>query len=125
MKAKESVEVDYRSFRNVNGQARGVVRSLAVRHDDVQPVRRAALEEDNQALRPRARIGGAVGGSRQKTRQRCRADRGEGAVAKENSAGNGHIKISAAGFGLRANTNGCSKLVGRSPQLSPLKLRRS
>src|SRR6266404_3778681 len=104
MKAKESVEVDYRSFRNVNGRARGIVRGLTVRHYDVQSVRRAALEEDDQALRPRARIRGTVGDSRQKTRQRFRADRGQGAVAKEDSACNGHIKTLAASSGLRATS---------------------
>src|SRR6266581_924865 len=107
MQAEEAVEVECRFFRNVDCRSRAVVRSLAVRHDDVETVRRAALEEDDQALRPRARIGGAIGGSRQKTRQwRC-ADRGQGAVAEEHSAGNGHFKVRlrASGYELRANRN--------------------
>src|SRR6266481_8726790 len=98
MQAKESVEVEHRFLRNINRRTRDVVGSFAVGHDNIQTVRSAALEEHDQTLRLRAWIGSSISGPRQKGRQRRCAHHGEGAVTKENSAGDGHTKTWAAGL---------------------------
>src|SRR6185437_5294661 len=55
MQSEESIEIDGRELsrrrtRNSNRRTHGVVRLLAVRHDDVQTVRCAALKKHHQAL---------------------------------------------------------------------------
>src|SRR5215469_18484463 len=90
MQSKKSVEVDHSFPGNVDAWPHRVVSRLAVRDHNVEPVGRAALKDDDQALRSRARTGRSERRSRKKTRQCCRANCGQSAIAKENATCNGH-----------------------------------
>ena len=88
MQSEESVEIDHRAARNIDGRPHGVIGRLAMRHDDIQSVGRAALEDHDQALVSRAGFDSRKSGARQKRRDRRGADNCERAVAKKNSARN-------------------------------------
>ncbi len=59
MQSEETVKIEHGFPGNVDGRPHRIVRSLAVRHNNVQPVRRAALKDDDQSLVAQSRIGGA------------------------------------------------------------------
>ncbi len=50
MESEESIEIKHRVARDIDRWPHGVVGALVVRHDDVEAVGCAALEDDNQAL---------------------------------------------------------------------------
>jgi len=58
MQTKESIQINNSISRNADSGPERVIRGLAVRHNDVQSVSRAALEDDNQALGSCARVRG-------------------------------------------------------------------
>ena len=89
MQAEEAVEVEHFFARDVDAGAHRVVGPLAVRHDDVQPVRGAALEDDDQALGCLPGSTDAEGGPRQKTWNCRRTDNGQRAIAKKYAASDG------------------------------------
>ena len=50
MQAKESVEIDHRLARDVDARTHGVILRFTVRNYDVQPVRRATLEDHDEPV---------------------------------------------------------------------------
>src|SRR5215472_10509519 len=81
---------------NGDARAHAVISLLAVRHNDVEPVGGAALEQNHQALAAGAGSGSARGGlgsvdrARQKTRYDACAHDSQRPVSQENSACDGH-----------------------------------
>src|ERR1700716_3571064 len=65
MQSEKAVEVEHGFLRDVDGRTHGVVTRLAVGHDDVEAVGRAALEDHYQTLGANAGVGRAKGRSRQ------------------------------------------------------------
>jgi hypothetical protein len=90
VQSEKAVEVEHRFLRNIDGWPHSVVAGLAVGHNDVEAVSRAALEDHDQALGANAGIGRAQGRAREKARQRGRADYSQRAVAKKNASSDGH-----------------------------------
>ncbi len=69
MQAEEAVEIDDAILAGArDGERRPhlVVRGFAVRHDDVEAVGGAALEDHDEALAAAAGLGGAVNRARKK-----------------------------------------------------------
>src|SRR5580700_4213442 len=90
MQAEETVEVEDILARDVDGGAHIVIRPLAMRHHDVQPVGSAALKDDNQAFGPCSRLRRTIRCARQKTRDCGGADNSQSAVAKKYATCDGH-----------------------------------
>src|SRR6266436_3351593 len=95
MQAEKAVQVENLLAGNVNARPHRVISSLGVRDDDVQSVRRAALKDDDQSPGPASGFDRAQSCTRQKTRDRGRADHGQSAVAQEYAAGDGHAHSSS------------------------------
>ena len=55
MQPKEPIQIDHRVLRNPNIRPVLVVRRLPIRHHHIQPIRRPALEDDNEPLALRSR----------------------------------------------------------------------
>src|SRR5579863_10123733 len=94
MQPEESVQIKHRLARNIDARPHRVILRLAVRDHDVQTIGRAALEDDDQAFRARARaaLRRAESGTREKAGHCCGANHGKAAVAKKNATSNGHKK---------------------------------
>src|SRR5215468_2117203 len=90
MQSEEAVEIQCGFPWDVDRGACCVISGLAVGHNDVQSVGGAALKDHDQALGTRSRFGRAKSGAGEKSGQRRRADGGKGAVAKKNTASDGH-----------------------------------
>src|SRR5215467_11751498 len=101
MQTEESIEIKHRFARNVDGRPHRVVRQLTVRDDDVQSISGAALENDDQPFRFCARLSRSIRGTCKKTRERGGSYRGECAVEKKYSTGDGHKWQSAIGLQLK------------------------
>ena len=80
MQAEEAVEVNHRVSRDVDGWAHGVVGRVGMRHDNVQTVRGAALENDDQVFVLLSRFRCAVCGASEERRYSGRAHDGKRAV---------------------------------------------
>jgi hypothetical protein len=91
MQPEESVQINYRLARNVDAGPHGVVLLLAMGDHNVQPIRRAALEDDDQSFGAGTGcLSRAEGRARKKAGHRRCADHGQRAVAKKNATSNGH-----------------------------------
>src|SRR5208283_6083012 len=96
VESEEAVEIEQGFFRNVDCGPHRVVCRLTVRYDDVEPVSRTALEDDDQAPGANSGIGCAVGRARQETWERRCAYYGQGAIAKKDATGNRHMNQPSA-----------------------------
>ncbi len=83
MESEESVEIDDRVARDVDGRPHRIVGALGVRHDDIEAVGCAALENDDQALVLGARRLSRVRCAREECGNGCRAYDSEAAVSQE------------------------------------------
>jgi len=83
MQSKKAVEIKHGFLRDVDGRPHGVVTRLAVRHNDVESVRRAALENHDESFGAHSGVNRAQSRARKKARQRRRADHNQRSVAKE------------------------------------------
>jgi hypothetical protein len=91
MQSEKSVEIEHGLPGNIYRRPHGVIGGLAVGHNDVQPVRRSALEDYDQPIAANARVRRAKGRARQKPRQRgCGGKCGQRAVAQEHASSSGH-----------------------------------
>src|SRR4249919_3519270 len=90
MECEEAVEIE-RALDAVAGtryrdrRPPAVVVALAVGHDDVQAIHRAALEDRDEELLP---CGARRGGASEECRREAEAYEGETAVPKKNASGN-------------------------------------
>ena len=90
MQPEESIEIDRGVFaavrpRDGDGRAQIVIRLLAVRHDNVQPVRGAALEDRHQYLFPRRWRVRGIQRPLQPQRRRAHADHRQRRITKKNT----------------------------------------
>ena len=92
MQPEEAIEIEHILPRNVDTWPHRIVLRFAMRYDDIQTIRRAALKDHDQAFGTYAGLSRSHGGTRQKARHRRRADDGESAVTKKNAACNCHEK---------------------------------
>src|ERR1035438_4506689 len=90
MQSEKAVKFENRLLRNIDRRTQGVVTGLAVRHNNVETVGGAPLEDDDQALRPDSRSGSAKRGAGEETRERGGADNCQRAVAEKNSSSDRH-----------------------------------
>src|SRR6185312_8228830 len=96
MQAKEAVEIDDRLgsvARTWNGDARAhsVIRLLAMRHHDVQPIRRTALKEHNKTFIARAGSRFCrINCTRKKAGNNTGSNKSQRAILQKNSASYGH-----------------------------------
>src|SRR6185437_7824373 len=101
MQAKEAVEIDDRLgsvARTWNGDAgaQSVIRLLAMRHHDVQPISRTALKEHNKTFI--ARAGSRfrrINCTRKKAGNNTGSNKSQSAILQKNSASYGHRLPSA------------------------------
>ena len=93
VQAEEAVEVNHRAARDIDGWAHGVVRLLAVRHDYVQAVRGAALEDHDQAFVLRSGFRCAVSSASKESRYSGRAHDGKRAVPQKYASRNCHKQL--------------------------------
>src|SRR5215470_2950574 len=97
MKPEESVKIEGRCSRNVDGRAHGVVRGFTVRNYDVESVRRAPLKNDDQPFVAHSWVGRAKSRARQKRWNGSSANHCQPAVTNKNSTRYRH-KISHPTF---------------------------
>src|SRR4051794_33143570 len=90
MQPKEAIQIEHALPRDGDAGAHVVIRLLAVRDYDIQSVGRAALKENDQALRARSRRFSGIHRARKKTGNYAGAHNGQRAVLQENSTSNGH-----------------------------------
>src|SRR5207248_9879064 len=94
MQSEEAVQIEHRLAGNINAGPHRVILRLAVRHNNVQSIRGASLEDNDQAFGAPGSFDRAICRAGQKTWNGCGADNGKCAVAKENSTRDGHGKTS-------------------------------
>src|SRR5215469_13110401 len=92
MQAEEAIEIEDIFARDVDAGAHRVIGMLSMRHNDVEAVGCAALEDHHQALGSGAGLDRAECRAGEKTRNRGCADDGHSAVTKENATCDGHSK---------------------------------
>src|SRR5439155_7028084 len=93
MQAEEAVEVNHRASRDIDGWAHGVVGRVGMRHDNVQTVRGAALEDYDQAFVLRSGFLCAVCGASEESRYSGRAHDGKRAVPQKYASRNCHKQL--------------------------------
>src|SRR5579859_1390884 len=86
MQAEEAVEINHVFAWNIDAWPHRIVLGLGVRHDDVEPVGCATLEDHHQTLVARA-FDRAESCARKEARHRGGSDDRECAVAKEYATG--------------------------------------
>src|SRR5438270_2688044 len=93
MQPKEAIQIEHAQARNSDAGAHVVVRLLTMRHYDVQTVGRAALKENDQALRSWSSGFRGIHRARKKTGNHAGTHNGQRAVLQKNSASNGHLLL--------------------------------
>ena len=89
MQSEEAIEIDHGLSWNVDAGPHRIVLRLAVRNNNVEPVGRAALEDDDETLVTRA-LDRSERGARKKAGHGSRPDDGERAVAKKDATRDRH-----------------------------------
>src|ERR1051325_10066301 len=90
MQAKKAVKINHTLPRDGDAGAHVVIRLLAVRNDNIQPISGAALEEHDQPFCARSSGLSGIHRARKKAWNHAGAHNGQRAVLEENSAGNRH-----------------------------------
>jgi hypothetical protein len=90
MKPEKSIEIQDIFARDIDRWTHRIISLLAVRHHNVQTIRRAPLKNYHQAFILSAHRLGCISSASQEGRDRSGTDNGKRGVAKKNAAGDGH-----------------------------------
>src|ERR1700719_706641 len=93
MQPEETIQIEHRLAWDVDAGPHGVLLRFAVRDDDAQPIRSAALKNDDQTLVAHPGVSRAESRACKKTRHRRRADDGQRAITNENTTCDGHDEL--------------------------------
>src|SRR5712692_4011387 len=111
MQAEKAIEINHHIARDVDGGPHGVIRLLTVRYDNVETIRRSALEDDHQAFVPCSGFHRAVSGPREEAGDGRRADHGQSAVSQEYPTGDRHNVTPGSSLVLRPQADGALRGV--------------
>src|SRR6202158_3064112 len=98
MQPEKAIQIEHRLAWDVDAGPHRVILRFAVRDNDVQSIRSAALKNHDETLIARPGVGRAKGRACEKTRHRRRADDGKRAIANENATRDGHDELQLSAF---------------------------